>query len=131
MSQPAEIIPLERRSRDIRRFLKVPYAIYNGDPNWVAPLLMDVAKVFGASNPLFEHAEIPKHEGVRTARHKYARLFEQEPLHEELYDLEADPLETRNLAADPAHRELLERLRRRCDELRDAAGGPYVPHPQR
>lgn len=40
------------------RFLKVSYGIYEGDANWVAPLLMDLKKVFTRENPLFEHAEI-------------------------------------------------------------------------
>jgi arylsulfatase A-like enzyme len=66
---------------------------------------------------LFEHPEIPKHEGVRGERYKYARYFEQEPVYEELYDLLADPLETRNLAGDPDYLEILTRLRRRTDEL--------------
>jgi hypothetical protein len=34
-----------------------------------------------------------------------------------LYDLLADPLETRNLAGDPDYLEILTRLRRRTDEL--------------
>jgi arylsulfatase A-like enzyme len=34
---------------------------------------------------------------------------------EELYDLASDPFETRNLAADPAHRKVLEGLRARLD----------------
>ena len=76
---------------------------------------------------LMEHPKIIKHEGVRAERHKYARYFEQIPVYEELYDLDADPLEKRNLAGDPQHAELLGRLRRRCDELRDGYGGPYVP----
>jgi len=58
MSNPAEIIPLERTKAHVRRFLKVPYLIYANDPHWVAPLLMDVEKVFGNENPLFEHAEM-------------------------------------------------------------------------
>lgn len=58
MSQPVEIIPLKRTAADVRRFLKVPYPIYAKDPHWVAPLLMDVEKVFSDANPLFEHAEI-------------------------------------------------------------------------
>lgn len=66
----------------------------------------------------FDHPDIPKHEGVRGGRWVYTRWFEQEPLHEELYDLAADPQEARNLADDPAHAATLAELRRRCDELR-------------
>ena len=40
------------------RFLKVAYGVYGDDPHWVAPLLMDLRKVFTDANPLFEHAEM-------------------------------------------------------------------------
>jgi hypothetical protein len=53
-----QIVPLSRTSADIARFLKVSYGIYGDDPYWVAPLLMDLKKVFTAENPLFEHAEM-------------------------------------------------------------------------
>jgi hypothetical protein len=36
----------------------VPYGIYREDPNWVAPLLDDLKKVFSDANPLFQHAEM-------------------------------------------------------------------------
>ncbi len=52
------IVPLERRSRHLDRFLRVSYGIYNGDPHWVPPLLFDLKKVFTDANPLFEHAEV-------------------------------------------------------------------------
>ena len=58
MSNTFEVISLCRSSRDIDRFMKVSYGIYAGDPNWVAPLLMDLKKVFLDSNPLFEHARM-------------------------------------------------------------------------
>jgi hypothetical protein len=58
MSNDIEITPLSRSSRDVRRFMEVSYGIYAGDPLWVAPLLMDLAKVFTEANPLFEHATI-------------------------------------------------------------------------
>ncbi len=56
MSDDIQIIPLSRSSRDIQRFLQVSYGIYRQDPHWVAPLLMDLKKVFTDANPLFEHA---------------------------------------------------------------------------
>ncbi len=58
MGNPVELVPLTRSPRDVLRFLKVSYTIYRDDPNWVAPLLMDLKKVFSDANPLFEHAEI-------------------------------------------------------------------------
>lgn len=45
---------------------------------------------------------------------------------EELYDLRSDPDEIRNLAADPAHAEVLEELRGALQQWRQAAGDPGV-----
>ena len=74
---------------------------------------------------LFERADIPKSEGLRTADTKYLRYFEQDPVYEELYDLRADPHESVNLAADPRHAELLAAMRRKCDRLSaEAARSP-------
>src|SRR5512135_1752495 len=58
MSDPIEIVALTRSAGDIGRFLRLGYAIYDGDPHWVAPLLMDLKKVFTDANPLFAHAEM-------------------------------------------------------------------------
>lgn len=67
---------------------------------------------------LFEHLwklpQIPSSEGIRTNKWKYFRYrFIQTP--EELYDLENDPLETKNLAQDPAYLKVVNELRRKCD----------------
>lgn len=63
----------------------------------------------------YEHhsvaARIPMSEGVRTERWKYLRWIAETPVKEELYDLQADPLEERNLLADPKHAALLAELR--------------------
>ena len=58
MNQLVEIVRLSRTARDVLRFLNVSYPIYEGDPNWVAPLLMDLKKVFTDENPLFQHARM-------------------------------------------------------------------------
>src|SRR5579862_3163154 len=58
MSSDIQVVPLSRNSRDILRFLNVSYEIYGGDPCWVAPLLMDLKKVFTDENPLFQHARM-------------------------------------------------------------------------
>ena len=58
MSNETRVIPLSLTPREVMRFLKVSYPIYADDPYWVAPLLMDLKKVFTDANPLFEHAEM-------------------------------------------------------------------------
>lgn len=58
MNNSIEILPLSASSRDILRFLKVSYGIYQNDPHWVAPLLSDLKKVFTPENPLFQHARM-------------------------------------------------------------------------
>jgi N-sulfoglucosamine sulfohydrolase-like protein/sulfatase-like protein len=69
---------------------------------------------------LFEHPfqgvnNIPKSEGVVTKRFKYLRYPEQQPVYEELYNLQNDPHEEKNLAQDKEHQQTLEKLRTRCD----------------
>ena len=58
MDNNIEIVRLSRNSQQVLRFLKVSYGIYRDDPYWVAPLLMDLKKVFTDKNPLFEHADM-------------------------------------------------------------------------
>jgi hypothetical protein len=47
-----------RGRADIERFFDVAEPIYAGDPNWVAPLRADLAKVFKDENPFFRHGEM-------------------------------------------------------------------------
>ncbi len=51
------IEPVEGR-RALREFQRVPFDLYDGDPNWVAPLLfMERQFLDPARNPFFRHAE--------------------------------------------------------------------------
>lgn len=68
---------------------------------------------------LFEHDAIPRTQGVRTERWKYCRFIDANPVYEELYDLESDPLEETNLAAAPAASEHLEEMRGKWEEWRE------------
>lgn len=68
MSHQVQIVPLSRTPREVRRFLQVAYPIYAGDPHWVAPLLMDVEKVFSDANPFFEHAQMQLFVAVQAGR---------------------------------------------------------------
>ena len=65
---------------------------------------------------------------MRGARYVYARYFEQKPVYEYLHDLEKDPAQLKNLVTDPDSAVILEKMRARCDELRDAYGGEYDPN---
>jgi GNAT superfamily N-acetyltransferase len=58
MSHRLQIVACSRSPREVSRFLNVSYGIYNGDAHWVAPLLLDLKKVFTEANPLFQHAEM-------------------------------------------------------------------------
>ena len=62
-------------------------------------------------------APIPATEGVCESRWKYTRWTSAEPVFEELFDLEVDPGELRNLAGEPEFAPQLERLRMRWKEL--------------
>ena len=68
MNNDVQIIPLSRTPRNIARFLEVSYAIYENDSLWVAPLLMDLKKVFTDANPLFAHAEMQLWVAVKGGR---------------------------------------------------------------
>lgn len=87
------------------------------------PLLEGRAGTVWRSEWFYEHeftnGWIPKTEGVRTANWKYTRYLDCAPLFEEVFDLAADPLEERNLAAQPEHRATLDRLRLRWRAWRD------------
>lgn len=61
------------------------------------------------------NAGIPKWRGVRNERYAYARYYEED--YEFLHDLEADPDQLKNFAADPEYKQVLESLRARCDEF--------------
>jgi len=61
---------------------------------------------------------IPPTEGVRGERWKYTRYLDTSPVFEELFDLETDPHEERNLARQAAHSARLEEMRGRWQSWR-------------
>jgi arylsulfatase A-like enzyme len=75
---------------------------------------------------LMDHPDIPKWEGVRGDRFVYARYFENMPEGEFLHDLQADPQQLKNLINDTKYKDALDKMRSRCNELRDQYGGKYT-----
>jgi hypothetical protein len=54
---PVEVRPVESR-RDLMRFIKLPWAIYRGEPRWSPPLISERKRHLDRDgNPFFEHAE--------------------------------------------------------------------------
>jgi len=68
MQAGIEIVALSRQAAGVRRFLRASYGIYGADPNWVAPLLHDQAKVFYDTNPFFAHAQMQLWVATRQGR---------------------------------------------------------------
>src|SRR5690606_11680674 len=63
---------------------------------------------------------------LRTDRYKFVRPHGLWDL-DELYDLQADPMEARNLVFSPEHQEVLQRLKRRMFSLLEETGGLAIP----
>lgn len=93
-------------------------------PQWqglsLYPLVEGTSKKLQRDTILIEHlwefANIPPSEGVRTKDWKYFRYVNDKST-EELYSLKDDPKEIRNLAADPKYKKQLLALRQKNDEL--------------
>jgi arylsulfatase A-like enzyme len=100
----------------------IPKSMQGSD---LQPVLRN-AKAKGRDDWYYEHTyntdpprkPIPKSEGVRTERWKYIRYTEEQPPLEQLFDLQTDPQEERDLASAPAHAKTLSTLRARCDSYR-------------
>ncbi len=91
------------------------------DGRSLTPLLRG-QKIAWREDFFYEHhyhhgGKIPRTEGIRNHDWKYITYFDVNPAYEELYDLQNDPLEEHNLAADPKHREQFEKMKKRYLEI--------------
>jgi N-acetylglucosamine-6-sulfatase len=68
----------------------------------------------------------PTIHALRGQRYKYIRYHGVWDT-DELFDLQADPLETRNLINDPAHRQTAQELNRKLFEVLERTQGLYIP----
>lgn len=80
------------------------------DPAWRDELFYD--------HPYAHGGKIPTTIGVRTRTHTYTRYTSETPVLEQLFDNQADPDQLTNLATDPRWGNLLQSLRKRCDQLK-------------
>ncbi len=84
------------------------------------------------SSFLYEYYEYPgvhcarKNRGVRTGRWKYIHFWEQ-PEEFELYDLDNDPNETRNLASNASYKNVLDEMKGRLAQLRRETNDIELP----
>lgn len=47
-----------KSKKDLGRFIKFPWKVYDGDPNWIPPLIIDIkTRLNPAKNPYFKHSE--------------------------------------------------------------------------
>lgn len=69
----------------MRQFLRVPYPIYRGDPNWVPPLLVERKHHLSHRNPVFEHLQWGAWVAIRGGR-TVGRISAQiDDLHQQLH----------------------------------------------
>jgi len=77
---------------------------------------------------LWEFKEIPPSEGVRTNEWKYFRYVNDKTI-EYLYNLKADPRETKNLVSDKKYKTQLNALRNKLEQLIEKFHDPYSGYP--
>lgn len=104
--------------------------------NWhgksLMPIVTGKASTMDRDTVLIEHLwefeHIPPSEGVRTADWKYFR-YVNDKSSEELYNLNKDPREIKNLASSKKYSALLKELRRKTDELTTTFGDASTAGP--
>ena len=63
-----EVRPADER-KTFKHFVQLPYQIYDGDPNWVAPLIRDVKTAFNKKkHPFHTHSEVQPFVAFRDGR---------------------------------------------------------------
>ena len=123
-------IPWRTDGRDISTLISNPET-----KDWDSPMLMThTGRKYGSDTDrmpdeigLYEVGGIPWYVLLRDGKYKYIRTLVEGEI-EEIYDLNADPEELKNLAVDAAHRQLLEKLRRRAEKELRRTHAKFIDH---
>ena len=98
--------------------------------------LIDGDKSFERKHFFFEHfvsptspIYIPRNDGVRTKNTKYVRWLDLEPIVEEFYDLENDPMERTNLINDSKYVKKVEEAKKLFNEWRTKFPAEFAYRP--
>jgi N-acetylglucosamine-6-sulfatase len=94
-------------------------------PDWRSSFLVEYF-----TDTVFPRIRNMGYTAVRTPRHKYIQYRELENMNE-LYDLESDPYEERNLVDDPAARAVLQRMQSELERLMTETRFPSAVQPAR
>jgi N-acetylglucosamine-6-sulfatase len=76
----------------------------------------------------YEHGgehNAPRHEGVRDGRYKLINFYSNDGYN--LFDLEKDPREMKNVAGDTAYAEVLEKMKKKLAQMREQYELPPLP----
>jgi arylsulfatase A-like enzyme len=98
---------------------------------WFAPARPAVKPMPRSVSPVVPSREnapsnTPTIHALRTDRWKYIHPYGLWDV-DELYDLQADPRETKNLINDPAHQQTIAALNRELFDALEASSGMYLP----
>lgn len=77
---------------------------------------------FFYDHPYGHGGRIPRTLGVRNLTYSYTRYIDPSPPFEQLFDLQVDPDQLNNLIENSEYSDLLDELRKRCDQLAAEVG---------
>ena len=72
--------------KDLKNFIRVPWAIYENDPNWIPPLIQERKDSLSANHPYFKHADWQAWTAHRDGKTVGRICAQVDQLHQQRYD---------------------------------------------